>query len=57
MRELLPESLQDQADPYEKGTDPLSVWFDGGSSWHAVLPGLGLNVHLEAQTSWASSVT
>ncbi|GMF55940.1 unnamed protein product [Phytophthora fragariaefolia] len=40
VRELLPESLQDQAEEYEKGTDTLDVWFDSGSSWHAVLPNL-----------------
>ncbi|KAL4111701.1 hypothetical protein PRIC1_003379 [Phytophthora ramorum] len=40
VRELLPESLRDQADQYEKGMDTLDVWFDSGSSWHAVLPGL-----------------
>ncbi|CAI5732104.1 unnamed protein product [Hyaloperonospora brassicae] len=40
VRELLPESLHDQADEYEKGTDTLDVWFDSGSSWHAVLPNL-----------------
>uniref|UniRef100_A0AAV1UXY8 isoleucine--tRNA ligase n=1 Tax=Peronospora matthiolae TaxID=2874970 RepID=A0AAV1UXY8_9STRA len=38
--ELLPDSLHDQADYYEKGTDTLDVWFDSGSSWHAVLPSL-----------------
>ncbi|KAF4318160.1 hypothetical protein BBO99_00007573 [Phytophthora kernoviae] len=47
VRELLPESLQDQADQYEKGTDTLDVWFDSGSSWHAVLPGLGLKENEE----------
>ncbi|KAG3026796.1 Isoleucine--tRNA ligase [Phytophthora cactorum] len=40
VKELLPESLKDQADQYEQGTDTLDVWFDSGSSWHAVLPGL-----------------
>ncbi|KAG7399391.1 Isoleucine--tRNA ligase, mitochondrial [Phytophthora boehmeriae] len=47
--ELLPESLQDQADRYEKGTDTLDVWFDSGSSWHAVLPGVGLKENEEGQ--------
>eukprot|EP00644_Phytophthora_capsici_P013267 jgi/Phyca11/560976/estExt2_Genewise1.C_PHYCAscaffold_51085 len=40
VQELLPESLKDQADQYEKGMDTLDVWFDSGSSWHTVLPGL-----------------
>ncbi|CAH0518779.1 unnamed protein product [Peronospora belbahrii] len=40
VRELLPESLQDQADQYKKGMDTLDVWFDSGSSWHAVPPNL-----------------
>ncbi|CEG40940.1 isoleucine-trna ligase [Plasmopara halstedii] len=37
VHELLPPSLQHQADRYEKGTDTLDVWFDSGTSWHAVL--------------------
>lgn len=49
VRELLPESLQDQAENYEKGTDTLDVWFDSGSSWHAVLPGLGLKENADGQ--------
>ncbi|KAI9906416.1 hypothetical protein PsorP6_004274 [Peronosclerospora sorghi] len=40
VRELLPPSLQDQEDEYEKGTDTLGVWFDSGCSWHAVLSNL-----------------
>ncbi|KAK1929097.1 Isoleucine--tRNA ligase [Phytophthora citrophthora] len=39
VQELLPESLKNQADQYEKGMDTLDVWFDSGSSWHTVLPG------------------
>ncbi|UIZ25975.1 hypothetical protein KXD40_006537 [Peronospora effusa] len=38
VRELLPKALQHQADQYKKGMDTLDVWFDSGSSWHAVLP-------------------
>ncbi|KAI9905816.1 hypothetical protein PsorP6_013516 [Peronosclerospora sorghi] len=40
VRELLPPSLQDQEDEYEKGTDTLDVWFDSGCSWYAVLSNL-----------------
>lgn len=34
---LLPPSMASQAHEYEKGMDTLDVWFDSGSSWHAVL--------------------
>ena len=34
--ELLPESLQDQAELYTKGTDTMDVWFDSGTSWAGV---------------------
>ena len=34
--ELLPESLQGEAEQLVKGTDTMDVWFDSGSSWAAV---------------------
>ncbi|TYZ60582.1 hypothetical protein PybrP1_002012 [[Pythium] brassicae (nom. inval.)] len=37
--ELLPPSLAARAHEFDKGLDTLDVWFDSGSSWHAVLPG------------------
>ncbi|NJK33873.1 MAG: isoleucine--tRNA ligase [Oscillatoriales cyanobacterium SM2_2_1] len=37
--ELLPPSLQGEADRYIKGIDTMDVWFDSGSSWAAVLGG------------------
>ncbi|WP_298615531.1 isoleucine--tRNA ligase [uncultured Thermosynechococcus sp.] len=45
--ELLPESLRDQADRYEKGTDTMDVWFDSGSSWAAVLGDQQADLYLE----------
>ncbi|WJI27875.1 isoleucine--tRNA ligase [Thermosynechococcus sp. B3] len=45
--QLLPESLQDQADRYEKGTDTMDVWFDSGSSWAAVLGDQQADLYLE----------
>ena len=35
--ELLPPSLREEADKYEKGSDTMDVWFDSGSSWATVL--------------------
>lgn len=35
--ELLPPSLAARAHEFDKGLDTLDVWFDSGSSWHAVL--------------------
>ena len=35
--ELLPPSLRSRAAEYVKGSDTLDVWFNSGSSWHAVL--------------------
>ncbi|HIK35668.1 MAG TPA: isoleucine--tRNA ligase [Thermosynechococcus sp. M98_K2018_005] len=45
--ELLPESLRDQADRYEKGTDTMDVWFDSGCSWAAVLGDQQADLYLE----------
>lgn len=42
--ELLPESLQPQADDYVKGQDTMDVWFDSGSSWAGVLSREGLTL-------------
>lgn len=39
--ELLPPSLASRAHEFDKGLDTLDVWFDSGSSWHAVLAGDG----------------
>ncbi|KAJ0398745.1 hypothetical protein P43SY_009813 [Pythium insidiosum] len=38
VEELLPPSYAAVAADYVKGMDTLDVWFDSGSSWHAVLP-------------------
>eukprot|EP00300_Choanocystis_sp_HF-7_P015042 c18915_g1_i2.p1 GENE.c18915_g1_i2~~c18915_g1_i2.p1 ORF type:complete len:812 (+),score=142.05 c18915_g1_i2:193-2628(+) len=40
--ELLPPSLVDKADEYDKGGDTLDVWFDSGVSWRSVLGPLGI---------------
>ena len=40
--DLLPEDYRDQAEQYRKGKDTMDVWFDSGSSWAAVVQGLGL---------------
>jgi len=45
--ELLPPSLRDQAERYEKGTDTMDVWFDSGSSWAAVLGEQQADLYLE----------
>lgn len=37
VEELLPPSYAARAHEFEKGLDTLDVWFDSGSSWHAVL--------------------
>uniref|UniRef100_K3XAI7 isoleucine--tRNA ligase n=1 Tax=Globisporangium ultimum (strain ATCC 200006 / CBS 805.95 / DAOM BR144) TaxID=431595 RepID=K3XAI7_GLOUD len=37
VQELLPPSYAARAHEYVKGMDTLDVWFDSGSSWHAVL--------------------
>lgn len=37
VEELLPPSYASRAHEYVKGMDTLDVWFDSGSSWHAVL--------------------
>ena len=34
---LLPPSMAGQAEEYVKSMDTMDVWFDSGSSWHAVL--------------------
>ncbi|PRP81016.1 Isoleucyl-tRNA synthetase [Planoprotostelium fungivorum] len=44
VRELLPPKYRDQADQWKKGFDTMDVWFDSGSSWHAVLTERGLSV-------------
>ena len=36
-KQLLPPSLQPQADDYVPGADTMDVWFDSGSSWSSVL--------------------
>ena len=35
--QLLPPSLEQNADNFKKGEDTMDVWFDSGSSWAAVL--------------------
>lgn len=35
--QLLPPSLREKADSYDKGSDTMDVWFDSGSSWKTVL--------------------
>lgn len=39
VQELLPPAYASRASEFEKGTDTLDVWFDSGSSWHAVFEG------------------
>ena len=39
--ELLPPEHAAEAHLWRKGTDTMDVWFDSGSSWAAVLGGLG----------------
>lgn len=39
IRELLPPSMQDQAENLERGEDIFDVWFDSGSSFNTVLKG------------------
>lgn len=34
---LLAPQYQDEKTEYYKGTDTMDVWFDSGSSWHAIL--------------------
>ena len=36
-KELLPPSLEDSAQCYDKSTDTMDVWFDSGVSWASVL--------------------
>ncbi|TMW69543.1 hypothetical protein Poli38472_001699 [Pythium oligandrum] len=38
VKDLLPSQYADVSEQYVKGMDTLDVWFDSGSSWHAVLP-------------------
>ncbi|CDO93799.1 unnamed protein product [Kluyveromyces dobzhanskii CBS 2104] len=36
MHQWLPESYQDVAHEYYRGTDTVDVWFDSGSSWNVI---------------------
>ncbi|CAM9322588.1 unnamed protein product [Discosporangium mesarthrocarpum] len=42
IKDLLPESMRDQAEQWQRGTDTMDVWFDSGSSWAGVARDRGL---------------
>lgn len=54
IEQLLPPSLGDRAQDYQRGQDTMDVWFDSGSSWACVLGDQGgmADMYLEGKDQY-----